>query len=269
MDDADHIMGAKYKRRPFAGRVAFTSSFYPSIATVSLCWSTSVRVASSAWSLNQRSRLVMPVGCLLSEGVSCVTSPGNSTRRTTHIMLESGACGAPVLDGEGTLVGTEGELLRRELGSAFVPMADLGASETEHAHNVLKGMAWSVADVMSAPVHAGDQDASLGEICTCFSKLAAGAFPVVDNSHVVGIVSKHDLLKAIASAPAQACIGGDDRIQISFLSRLRCAADLGRPPVRRYGGERYDTPDRNGRLASCQGRHSGDSRQHGRRRRTR
>lgn len=83
-------------------------------------------------------------------------------------MLESGACGAPVLDGEGTLVGTEGELLRRELGSAFVPMADLGALETEHARNVLKGMAWSVAGVMSAPVHAGDQDASLGEICTVF-----------------------------------------------------------------------------------------------------
>ena len=156
-------------------------------------------------------------------------SPGNSIRRATHIMLENGVSGVPVLDGEGTLVGmlTEGDLLRRcELGGEFVPMADLGTSETERARNFIKRTAWCVADVMSAPVNVVDQDASLGEICTLFLQKGIRRVPVVDNGRVVGIVSRHDVLKAIASAPGEACIGGDDRIQISFLSRLRSAADL-------------------------------------------
>jgi len=156
-------------------------------------------------------------------------SAGNSIRHAAEIMLEHDISGVPVLDDNGALVGmlTEGDLLRRcELGGDFSPHRDPTASDTERTREFIKRNAWNVADVMSTSVQTVDANATLADVCEILLRERIKRVPVLSNGRLVGIVSRHDLLKAVVSAPLEPSIVGDDRIRISLIARLRMAEEL-------------------------------------------
>jgi len=156
-------------------------------------------------------------------------SPGHNIRHAARIMFNSRVSGLPVLDSDGALVGmlTEGDLMVRcELGGHFLPLDQQDVPEAQRMRNLVKRIAWSVADVMTSPVTVAQENTSLADIAALFLRDRIKRVPILRNGQVVGIVSRRDLLRGIASTRPEHAIKGDDRIRISVLARLRQAEDL-------------------------------------------
>ena len=136
-------------------------------------------------------------------------SPETAVREIAALMLEKHISGVPVLTEDGTLAGmiSEGDLLRRpELGtekhhhrwlSVF-----LGSSEAQ-ARDFTKSHALQAGDVMTEPVVFIADDASLGEIVATMEENNVKRLPVVTDDKLVGIVSRTDLLRVLATRQAE------------------------------------------------------------------
>lgn len=121
------------------------------------------------------------------------------------LMLKNGISGLPVLDGRGGLAGmlTEGDLLRRvEIGTErkrprwleFLVGSGRLAQEYVHAHGR------KVEDLMTAEVATVAPDTPVQEIADLMERWQIKRVPVVENGSLVGIVSRANLLQAIAAA---------------------------------------------------------------------
>jgi CBS domain-containing protein len=131
-------------------------------------------------------------------------SPDTSVAEMVRLMLEKRISGLPVLDRNGNLVGivTEGDCLRRaETGTErkrprwleFLTGTGKLAQEYVHSHGR------KVSEVMTDdPISIGEET-SLGEIVHLMEVRRIKRVPVVRNSKVVGIVSRANLLQALAS----------------------------------------------------------------------
>ncbi len=118
-------------------------------------------------------------------------------------MVAANISGLPVLDDEGMLAGilTEGDLLRRvELGTTphhsswlnFLRGPGLAAIEYVRTHTL------NVEDVMTRdPVSVGPE-ASLGEVVAAMERSHVRRVPVTKEGRLVGIVSRSDLVRALA-----------------------------------------------------------------------
>ena len=148
-------------------------------------------------------------------------SPDNSVRRAAGIMLDKHVSGLPVVDDEGMLVGliSEGDLLRRsELGLRIIAAPEQSASERASAY--VKSHAWKVADVMSCNVVTVKEEADLSHVATLMAENGVKRLPVMRNGKLVGIVSRADLLHAIATARLDDTAPGDEAIRRSIVTRL-------------------------------------------------
>ncbi|MCA1409248.1 CBS domain-containing protein [Ensifer sp. IC3342] len=140
-------------------------------------------------------------------------------------MLENRISGLPVCDDDGKLVGilSEGDLLRRaELGSAAWPSALRERTEPEAFTN---RYSWRVGDVMTRPVVTVDEDTPLGRIGAIMAANQIKRIPVMRAEEMVGIISRSDILRAIAAAVPDAVAGGDEAMRRAVLARL--CSDLG------------------------------------------
>lgn len=150
-------------------------------------------------------------------------SPDNSVKRAAGIMLDQHVSGLPVVDDEGVLVGliSEGDLLRRsELGLRIVAAPEQSASLEERASAYVKSHAWKVADVMSCDVVTVDEEADLSHAATLMAENGVKRLPVIRNGKLAGIVSRADLLHAIATARLDDTAPGDEAIRRSIVTRL-------------------------------------------------
>ena len=148
-------------------------------------------------------------------------SPDNSVRHAAAIMLDKHVSGLPVVDDEGALVGliSEGDLLRRsELGLRII--AQQSASLEERASAYVKSHAWKVADVMSGNVVTIDEEADLARVATLMAENGIKRLPVIRSGRLAGIVSRADLLHAIATARLDETAPGDAAIRRSIVARL-------------------------------------------------
>ena len=112
---------------------------------------------------------------------------------------------APVVDGDGRLIGmvSEGDLLRRaEAGTEQRrPWWLLGLTRDETlAEDYVKAHTRRVEDVMIRRVVTAAPDTPLHEVATLLEKSAIKRVPIVENGELVGIVSRANLIQAIASA---------------------------------------------------------------------
>ena len=134
-----------------------------------------------------------------------------------RLLIEKRISGVPVVDRQNRVVGivTESDLLRRpELGTdrrrkhwleLFVPNAQL-ASEYIQSHGQMAG------DVMSHDVIRVAPDAPIGTIVDIFENERINHLPVVENSRLVGIVSRGNLVQALGSISNQISpVSIDDR----------------------------------------------------------
>jgi len=128
--------------------------------------------------------------------------PDASIMKAIRLMLQRRISGLPVVDKSGALIGivTEGDLLRRtETGTQrrrprwleFLIGPGL-ANEYVHA------CGRKVDEVMSTNVHTISEDTPLDEVVQIMESRRIKRLPVVRDGKVVGIVSRANLLRALA-----------------------------------------------------------------------
>jgi len=136
-------------------------------------------------------------------------APDANVLEAIRLMLQKHISGLPVIDTSGALVGvvTEGDFLRRaETGTErrrprwleFLLGPRRLADEYVHTH------ARKVEDVMTREPVTITEDASLDEVVRIMERRRIKRLPVMRGSEVVGIVSRANLLHALASLGAAA-----------------------------------------------------------------
>lgn len=144
-------------------------------------------------------------------------SPETPVREVAQTLLRHGISAVPVVDSVGWPVGmvSEGDLVARDDGARLSRRdwwLSLIAEEKAPEDDFLKKLreaGRTAGDVMAQPVVTIGEDTSLGEIGRLLAQYRIKRVPVVKDGHMVGIVSRADLLRVLASeelkepAPAQ------------------------------------------------------------------
>ena len=134
--------------------------------------------------------------------------PDANVLDVAETLLSARISGVPVVDTSGALVGivSEGDLMRRvEAGTGRRRpwwLAILTGKEALAAEFV-KEHSRKVADVMTRDVITATPDTSLFAIANLLEKNAIKRLPIVTDGKVVGIVSRANLLQALASLGRQ------------------------------------------------------------------
>jgi len=143
------------------------------------------------------------------------------------LLSENDISAVPVIDEQGNVAGilSEADLMRREeIGTekkhygwleAVMP-ATMLAEEFAHSHGK------KVEEVMSKHVVSAKADTPLGEIATLLERNRIKRVPIIEQGKIVGIVSRANLVQALASASSAVTETADaDRaIRLEILSRL-------------------------------------------------
>jgi CBS domain-containing protein len=153
--------------------------------------------------------------------------PSSSVKDVAKVLLDKRISAVPVVDDQGKLVGivSEGDLLHRaEAGTErsrswwLWIVAGNGTLATEYA----KAHARKVADVMTREVVTAAPDTPLSDIAALLEKRAIKRVPIVANDQLVGILSRANLVQAMASARAPLEIPlSDAKIRDNLLAHLR------------------------------------------------
>jgi len=150
-------------------------------------------------------------------------SPDHSVRHAARMMLDHRISGLPVIDDAGHVVGiiTEGDLMRRsELGAQALAPIERRLKE-DQAGAYVKSHSWKVADVMTSHPAKVDEETPLPQIAALMVERGIKRVPVMRGEHLVGIVSRAELLRVLITAQFDATAPGDDAIRRSILTRLR------------------------------------------------
>lgn len=158
-------------------------------------------------------------------------APETSILDMAQLMLKNRVSGLPVLDGNGNLVGivTEGDCLRRsETGTErrrprwleFLMGPGRLANDYVHTHG------GKVSEVMTANPVTVAEDTPLYEVVHLMETRRIKRIPVLRGRQVVGIVSRADLLHALASTAREIASGGADDVTL----RNQVFAELARQP---------------------------------------
>ena len=153
--------------------------------------------------------------------------PDSLVKDVAKIFLERRISGAPVIDDQGKLAGivSEGDLVyRSEIGTQrshpywFLEMAKPETLAAEY----VKAHARTVADIMTRDVITATPITSLNEIAGLFERHAIKRVPIIENGQLVGIVSRANLIQAVASSsPKEFGIPlADSTIRSKLLSHL-------------------------------------------------
>lgn len=135
-------------------------------------------------------------------------SPDTTVRDVAALMIEKHISGVPVMDESGSLVGviSEGDLLRRpELGTDRHRRRWLSffTNIEEQAREFTKSHALRAGDVMTKKIVHIAEETSLGEIVATMEKHRIKRLPVLTDGRLVGIVSRVDMLRALAARQAE------------------------------------------------------------------
>jgi CBS-domain-containing membrane protein len=131
--------------------------------------------------------------------------PGVSVAEVADILVKSEISAVPVVDDHGKLVGivSEGDLIRRtETGTERrrAWWLRLLTGEAELASDFIKANARRVEDIMTRDVITVTDETPVGEIASLLEKKRIKRVPVVAHGDLVGIVSRANLVRALAAA---------------------------------------------------------------------
>jgi CBS domain-containing protein len=163
--------------------------------------------------------------------------PDTSVQALARLLSERGISGAPVVDSENRLVGivSEGDLLHRvETGTERRPerltgrrrswWLDTIASDQDLARDYVKSHGRTVKDVMIPDVISVTDTTELAEIAMLLETKRIKRVPVMRDGKLVGIVSRANLVRALAAAksePATNADSDDRTIRQKLLSELK------------------------------------------------
>ncbi|MDP2623233.1 MAG: CBS domain-containing protein [Actinomycetota bacterium] len=165
---------------------------------------------------------------IMTTNVVTVT-PDARVREIAQLLLKRHVSAVPVVDAENRVVGivSEGDLMRRpETGTERHRSwwLTLVAGSEDLARDYAKAHGVRAADVMSGNVVTVTEDTPVGTIARLLEERHIKRVPVLRNDKLVGIVSRADLLRGLASRPAQPGVSPstDDRaIRERLLQTLR------------------------------------------------
>ena len=153
--------------------------------------------------------------------------PETDLAEAVKLLAEHDVSALPVIDAENNLVGilSEADLIRRvEIGTekhrSWWLEAATGAATL--AREYAKSHGEKVAEIMTPDVVSVAEDAPLSEIAALLERKRIKRVPVVKDGKLVGIVSRSNLIQALASVvghidqPA----ASDRQIRLELLSRL-------------------------------------------------
>jgi len=143
------------------------------------------------------------------------------------LLIQHDISALPVVDGEGIVLGviSEADLIRREeIGTeerrpwwleALTPASTL-AEEFARSHGR------RVSEIMTTDVVSACEETPLGEIAALLEKHRIKRVPIVRNRRLVGIVSRSNLIQALASVPPRSipAVDSDRHIRLEVLDRL-------------------------------------------------
>jgi CBS domain-containing protein len=135
-------------------------------------------------------------------------TPDTTIVEAATVMLQRHVSGLPVVDASGKLVGvvSEGDFIRRaEIGTGrrrgrwlrFILGPGKSASDFVHEHGR------RVSEIMSTSPFTITEDTALAEIVALMEKNHVKRLPVMRGHQLVGIVSRANLLRAVASLARQ------------------------------------------------------------------
>lgn len=133
-------------------------------------------------------------------------APDTSVESIAKIMLSRNISGVPIVDAEGGILGivTEGDLLlRKEVGAGGGQHTSwwlrLLSDEKSDARDYIKTHGSSAAEVMTSDVLTVDEETPVGDIARILAEKHIKRVPVVRDGTLVGIVSRANLLRGLAS----------------------------------------------------------------------
>jgi CBS domain-containing protein len=132
------------------------------------------------------------------------------TREVAKLLLERNISAVPVVDAGGAPVGmvTESDIIKREIDRRaprriwWLEMLAEGEDLAAEFVGYLKAADRPVREVMAAPVITVAEDTPVQTVAETLLKHRIKRVPVVRNGRIVGIVSRADLLRALARSPS-------------------------------------------------------------------
>ena len=132
-------------------------------------------------------------------------TPATTIRETAQVMVEHRVSALPVLTGDGAIVGivTESDLLHRSETDTerkrkwwlnIITDTDTRAAE------FIKSHAQHVQDVMTRVVVTVSEDTSLADVADILDANQIQRVPVTRNGELIGIISRTDLVRALAQS---------------------------------------------------------------------
>lgn len=167
-------------------------------------------------------------------------NPETSVREAAQIFADNHISGAPVVDDEGRLLGmiTEGDLIHRsEIGTQARRRSwwlEFFSSTRELAATYIKENARLVKDVMTDKVISVQETTPVSEIADLLERHRIKRVPVLYDGELLGIVSRANLVKTLASVSKESADGSLDRDHA-----IREAV------LRELSGHRWAVPDEN------------------------
>lgn len=133
-------------------------------------------------------------------------------REVAKVLLEHNISATPVLIDSGQLVGivSEGDLVGRTVSpggqrrSWWLDLIEKGEAESGSLRNYLKGHGLRAKDVMSSNVVTVDHDTPIVAIAALLEQRRIKRVPVLRHGKMVGIVSRANLLRALAQMRSSA-----------------------------------------------------------------
>jgi CBS domain-containing protein len=154
-------------------------------------------------------------------------SPATLVREVAQLFLHKRISGAPVVDDNGKLVGmvSEGDLLHRAeagTGRRRSWWLSLLTQKGTLASDYVREHGRTVADVMSHKLITASPETPVREIARLLEKNCIKRVPIADSGELVGIVSRANLIQAVAGAPSELEIKvSDQQIREKLLADLQ------------------------------------------------
>ena len=154
--------------------------------------------------------------------------PDANVRDAATILVQHRISAVPVLGDRGNIVGivSEGDLIRRAEAGTEVSRSwwlDLLTTDEARAAEFAKSHARKVADVMTRRVITATPETQVSEIAGLLERNGIKRVPVVKDGKVVGIVSRANLLQALASLKKEQIPApgpSDAELRTKIMSRL-------------------------------------------------
>ena len=144
--------------------------------------------------------------------------PDTSVQELATLLSDRGISGVPVLDRDNRLVGvvSEGDLLHRaETGTERRTQRrrsrwlDNFASDQEAARDYVKAHGRTVREIMTRDVISVSDTTELADIATLLETRRIRRVPVVRDGQLIGIISRANLVRALAMTKSESAIEAD------------------------------------------------------------